>query len=68
MKIHHVLMHDFIGRDQMETLCNRLVRVQRGTDDRPTIFTTEKGTVFNCVMDPRDVTCNTCQHVWRNIK
>lgn len=70
MKIHHVLFSDFIGRDMLETLCNRLVMVERepGDDGRVTGFITEAGNRIQCVTDPRDVNCNTCQHVWRNIR
>lgn len=67
MKIHHVLLNDFIGQDQLETLCNRLVQAVH-IDDKLSHFVTEAGNTVQCVGDPRDVTCSTCQHVWRNIK
>lgn len=67
---HHVLP-DQGGRDVMETLCDLLVvpirdvsREQRITEFR----TYEAFNIIQCVFDPRDVSCNTCQHVWRNIK
>ena len=69
MKIHHVLLIDHIGQSVMETLCNRIVYPQR--DEAQTIigFRTERGNTIQCdVYNGRSVTCNTCQHVWRNIK
>lgn len=69
MKIHHALLREFLGHDQIETLCNRLVVVVRDDADRPTSFkTSPAGNTIQLTEEPRDVTCNTCQHVWRNIR
>lgn len=63
----HHLLPDQGGRDVMETLCNILVIPSR-TLDAITHFETRAGNRIQCVFEPRDVNCNTCQHVWRNIR
>lgn len=68
MKIHHVLFKDFIGNNVMETLCNRIVIASRVNDTLTGKWMTTCGNVIQCVEDPRDVTCQTCQFVWRRIK
>lgn len=69
MKIHHALP-DQGGQELMETLCNMLVVPVRN-ESKPGLlrFTSFRtGGPINVVFDPRDVTCNTCQHVWRKIR
>lgn len=65
---HHVLP-DQGGRDVMETLCNILIVPQRDNEQRITSFKTWSGqNPIQIMFDERGVTCNTCQHIWRNIK
>lgn len=64
---HHALP-DQGGRDMMETLCNIVIVPQRGTDDRITSFKTLAGHEIQIMFDERGVSCNTCQHIWRNIR
>lgn len=77
MKIHQALLQDFIGRDVIETLCNRVVVVVRkdnNPEGPPIGFKTSpsatwpEGRTIQIVENPCDVTCNTCQHVWRKIR
>jgi hypothetical protein len=56
------------GDDLMETLCNRIVVPVRNEAETITSFKTAVGNPIQCVFTAGDVTCNTCQHVWRNIR
>ena len=67
-RIHHVLPETIPDDGLMETLCNRAVKVSRSGDFLSGFTTVPVGNVIQCVFDARDVTCNTCQHVWRNIR
>lgn len=67
MKIHHVLLNEFNGQDVLETLCGRVVTRVRDENLKTVRFRTEACDNFNISHVPRDVSCNTCQHVWRNI-
>lgn len=64
---HHVLP-DQAGNDTMETLCNLIVTPVRDHEDRIVHFNSPAGHRIQILFDPRGVSCNTCQHVWRNIK
>lgn len=64
---HHVLP-DQGGRDQMETLCNIVIVPIRDNEERIQRFVTLAGHTIQTMFDHRGVNCNTCQHVWRNIK
>lgn len=68
---HHLLLAEQFGQPAMETLCNRLVFPIRGEingADQILAFASEAGNQIQCVFDARDVSCNTCAHVWRNIR
>lgn len=69
MKIHHVLLRDQAGAEVMETLCNRIVAPVRDRESRAIkYFVTTAANRMQCVFDSRDVTCSTCQHIWRSIR
>ena len=66
-RIHHALP-DQAGRDVMETLCDILIIPQREGDMITKFHTAKANNPISVLFDPRGVTCNTCHHVWRNIK
>lgn len=69
MKIHGLLLRDQSGADVMETLCNRVVAPHRDPQTKMIkYFVTTAGNQMQCVFEPRDTTCQTCQFIWRNIR
>lgn len=68
MKIHHSFIDEFHGRDTLETLCNRIVTRVRDPEGKTLRFKTDACDNFPLTSDPRDVTCSTCQHVWRTLR
>lgn len=63
---HHVLLSEQLGNDAMETLCNIIIIPHRNGEGKISHFTTQTGYTIQCLFDERGVSCNTCQHVWRN--
>lgn len=66
-RIHHMLP-DQGGSDIMETLCGLLITPIRDAENRITVFRTRRaGSDIQIMFDPRGVSCNICQRVWKDL-